>query len=140
MLAAALALLAALPADSTSRPAGDVARWTPVARFDAVAVDVDARGLVGGATHTVWVRWRLADRAVSPSGWDAGARTTLDLLEVDCTAGAARTHAAAALDADGAELPALAYASEAPEWRTPGAATLGGIVVAGVCRLAGGTR
>jgi hypothetical protein len=132
------ALLLATPVAAPVAPVDDpdAPRWTSVAAYDEVRVDVDAAHLGGAGPVSAWVRWTFADRAASPTAWDLGVRSTVDVVEVDCAALASRTLGSAAYAADGAPVDAASFADESPAWRRHRAETLGGIVAAGVCRLA----
>jgi hypothetical protein len=113
------------------------AHWSPLLAFDEVRVEVDAAHVGGAGPVSAWLRYTLADRRVTPTAWDRGARVTVDAVEVDCASGATRTLESAAYAADGSAVPAASYADAAAPWRRPTAASLGGRVAAAVCRLAG---
>jgi hypothetical protein len=109
-----------------------------VLAYDAVRVEVDAAHLGGAGPVSAWLRWTLADRAVSPSAWDAGVRSTVDAVEVDCPTLASRTLVSAAYTADGAPVETASYVDEAAPWRRHAAPSMGGRIAAAVCRLAAG--
>jgi hypothetical protein len=117
-------------------PRGGEARWVTVVAHDEVRVEVDADHLGGAGPVSAWLRWTLADRAVSPTAWDLGARSTVDAVEVDCAAAASRTLASTAYAADGGVLEAASYADGGAPWRRHPAASVGGRAAAAVCRLA----
>jgi hypothetical protein len=136
----AAVLIALVAADSgrADRPtptAGDAA-WTTVLAFDEVRVEVDTAHLGGAGPVSAWARWTFASRAVSPVAWDAGVRRTVDAMEVDCAARAARTLASTAYAADGGPVEGGAMADADAAWRRPAPASVGGLLVAAVCRLA----
>ena len=136
----AAVFLALVAADSarpaTPRPADGAAAWTTVLAFDEVRVEVDTAHLGGAGPVSAWARWTFASRAVSPTAWDAGVRRTVDAMEVDCAARAARTLASTAYSADGGALDVEAVADVDAAWRRPVPASVGGMLVAAVCRLA----
>ncbi len=137
-LAATLALVPAVPLPAD--PGEDGARWVTVLAYDEVRVDVDTTHLGGAGPVSAWLRWTLADRAASPAAWDLGARVTVDAIEVECGALASRTLQSAAVAADGSAVDAASYTDGAAAWRRHAPASVGGQVVAAVCRLAGAGR
>lgn len=137
LLVAVAAVTLAVPSPVVERATpADEARWTTVLAYDEVRVEVDAAHLGGAGPVSAWLRWTLADRVVSPSAWDAGVRSTVDAVEVDCAALASRTLVSAAYAGDGAAVETSSYTDEAAPWRRHAAASMGGRVAAAVCRLA----
>jgi hypothetical protein len=124
-------------ASAAAAPDPDGPRWTTVAAYDEVRVEVDAAHLGGAGALSAWVRWTFSERAASPTAWDLGVRSTVDVVEIDCAAFASRTLGSAAYAAGGAPVDAASFADEGAAWRRHRAGTVGGIVAAAVCRLAG---
>ena len=142
MLLPAILLATVVAADSaraaSPRPHTDGATpWTTVLAYDEVRVEVDTAHLGGAGPVSAWLRWTFADRAVSPAAWDAGVRSSVDAVEVDCAAGASRTLASTGFTAAGDSVLAASYADPDAAWRRHAAASMGGRVAAAVCRLAG---
>ena len=130
MLSALLVIVsAALPlARTAEEPA-----WTPIVAYDEVRVEMDTARVVGRGPFTTWVRWHYLERAASPSAWDAGIRLSLDLFEVDCARGTARTLSSTAYAKDGSVNRAMSVDEPAAAWRALRAGTVGAEVAEKVC-------
>ena len=100
-------------------------------------MELDTTRLGGRGPYRAWVRWHFLDRASSPASWDAGVRTSLDHVEVDCARGATRTLSSSAFDVDGAFAPARSSDVPIAAWASPRAGTVGAEVVAAICEVAG---
>lgn len=133
VLAAALLSAVALSLATTS-PA-DESVWRPVLSFDEVAVHLDASTVEGAGPYTVQLRWSFAERAASPQAWDAGVRYSIDVVEIDCRAGATRTWASAAYQANGDAVPSLSFAETAPAWSRHQAESMGALLARQACAV-----
>jgi hypothetical protein len=130
----AAALLALAPARTPApAPARDWA-WRPVLAFDEVAVDVDTLTVSGTGPYMVQLRWSFHERVASPQAWDAGVRYSIDVVEIDCRAGATRTWASSAFTRAGDAVQDLSYVHDAPEWSRHGAETIGGLLARAACK------
>jgi hypothetical protein len=129
LLLAAAAALPLSPARTAEEPA-----WTPIVAYDEVRVEMDTARVVGRGPFTTWVRWHYLERAASPSAWDAGIRLSLDLLEVDCARGTARTLSSTAYAEDGTVNRAMSVDEPAAAWRALRAGTVGAEVAEKVCQ------
>ena len=124
LLAASLALTA------------DEPRWTPIVSYDEVRIEMDTARVIGRGPYSAWLRWRYLDRAASPTAWDAGVRTSLDLIEVDCARAVARTLSSTAYGGDGAVNAAMSLDEPAAPWRASKAGTIVAGVLVAVCDAA----
>lgn len=131
----ALALHAAPVATPVDSVGADAPAWAPIVAFDEVRVDVDTARMSGDGPQTLWMRWSFYDRASSPASWDAGARGSVDLVQVDCARGATRTFSSIAYKADGTAVPAASFDEPAATWRVSKPESIGGIVTEKVCGL-----
>ncbi|MGZ8379422.1 MAG: surface-adhesin E family protein [Gemmatirosa sp.] len=128
---AAVALLALAPSSSPA-PARDWA-WRPVLAFDEVAVDVDSLTVSGTGPYMVQLRWSFHERVASPQAWDAGVRYSIDVVEIDCRAGATRTWASSAYTRAGEVVQDLSYVHDAPQWSRHRAESIGGLLARSAC-------
>jgi hypothetical protein len=139
LLALSLAAAPAAPSDS-ARSAADGPLWTSVLAFDELRVDADTAKVTSGGTFTVWLRWSFLDRASSPQAWDAGARGSYDLTEIDCARSATRTFSSLAFRPDGSPVPAVSFEDATAEWRVTRAETVAGMLTAQLCGMARAKR
>lgn len=139
LLALALHAQLATPADS-ARLRADSPSWASVLAFDEVRVDADTSKLVAARPFTVWLRWSFLARVSSPQAWDAGARGSFDLAEVDCGRGATRTLSSIAYGRDGQPVIAASYEDANAAWRVARAETVAGMLTAELCGMAGAKR
>jgi hypothetical protein len=127
---------AAARAGATGLAGEGDARWHPLLAFDELAIEVDATRLrAADGPLTVWLRWRFADRAASPEAWDAGVRSSVDVVEVDCQRAATRTWSSTPYTAGGALVPALRVEAAAPAWQAHRAESVGGLLARELCAL-----
>jgi hypothetical protein len=104
-----------------------------VLTYDEVAVHLDASTVEGTGPYTVQLRWSFAAREASPQAWDAGVRYSLDVVEIDCRAGATRTWSSTAFQANGDQVPSLSFEEAAPAWDRHRAESMGGLVARHAC-------
>ena len=135
LLALALHAPLATPSD-TARLRLDSPRWASVLAFDEVRVDADTSRLTSAKPFTVWLRWSYIERVSSPQAWDAGARGSFDLAEVDCAHGATRTLTSLAFGRDGQPVAAASYEDPAAAWHASRAETVAGMLTAQLCGMA----
>ena len=124
-----------LPPNVTDAPA-----WAPIVAYDEVRVDADTARLVGAGPYTVRLRWSFLDRASSPQAWDAGARGSFDLTEIDCARSATRTFSSLAFRPDGSPVPAVSFEDATADWRVTRAETVAGMLTAQLCGMARAKR
>lgn len=136
----ALTVHAAPAADSTSRLSPDGAAWTPIVAFDEVRVDADTARVAPGAPFTLWLRWSYLDRASSPQAWDAGARGSFDLVEIDCARAATRTFSSFAFSGTGSAVPEVSFEDPMAQWRVARSETVAGMIAGQLCGLAATKR
>ena len=138
----ALSLAAAPTAASTdsARTTADGPLWTSVLAFDELRVDADTAKVTGSGTFTVWLRWSFLDRASSPQAWDAGARGSFDLTEIDCARSATRTFSSLAFRPDGSPVPTVSFEDATADWRVTRAETVAGMLTAQLCGMARAKR
>ena len=136
VLLSATALLLALAPSATEDDA-----WRALVVVDEVTVSLETRTMertVLGARVTALLRWEYRDRAASPSAWDAGVRSAFGVFQFDCAKQALRTRSWTPLDAAGERVERLAVRpaddSDTEEWVRPRAESMGGMVLAAVCR------
>ena len=139
LLALALHAPFAAPSD-TARLRIDSPRWASVLAFDEVRVDADTSRITSAKPFTVWLRWSYIERVSSPQAWDAGARGSFDLTEVDCGRGAARTLSSLAFGRDGQPVPAASYEDADAAWRASRAETVAGMLTTQLCGMARAKR
>ncbi len=133
VLAAALLSAAVLSLATASR--ADESVWRPVLSFDEVAVHLDASTVEGAGPYTVQMRWSFAAREASPQAWDAGVRYSIDVVEIDCRAGATRTWASTAYQANGELVSSLSFEEPAPEWSRHRAESMGALLARQTCAV-----
>ena len=133
VLAAALVSAAVLSLATASPP--DEAVWRPVLSYDEVAVHLDASTVEGAGPYTVQLRWSFAAREASPQAWDAGVRYSIDVVEIDCRAGATRTWASAAYQANGDLVPSLSFEASAPGWSRHEGESMGALLAQQACAV-----
>jgi hypothetical protein len=133
VLSPVAAALLALAPSPTPEPAGDWA-WRSVLAFDEVAVDVDTLTISGTGPYMMQLRWSFHERVASPQAWDAGVRYSIDVVEIDCRAGATRTWASSAYTRAGDVVQDLSYVHDAPEWSRHRAESVGGLLARAACR------
>lgn len=133
MLLPALPSLVALLALSGLAPRADESMWRPLVAYDEVRVELDASTVVGTGPYTVHLRWSFADRAASPQAWDAGVRYAIDVMEIDCRAGATRTWSSAAFTQSGDLVESASYDAESPTFARHRPETIGGQVAQRAC-------
>lgn len=129
----ALPTLAALAAFLTA-PTPDLV-WRPLLAYDEVTVEMERSSVYGDGPFTVQLRWTYRDRAVSPRAWDAGVRSSIDLVEIDCQAGASRTWITSAFAGDGRAVPEMSAEHERVEWERHAEESMGGLLVREGCAL-----
>jgi hypothetical protein len=125
--AAVLSLAAARPVDESV--------WRPLLSFDEVAVHLDASTVEGNGPYTVQLRWSFAAREASPVAWDAGVRYSIDVVEIDCRAGATRTWGSTAFQSNGDLVPALSFEQPAPPWSRHAAESMGALLARRACAV-----
>jgi hypothetical protein len=126
----------------TARRARDASDgWRPLVVVDEVSVAIETQTLertVLGARVTALLRWDYRARAASPTAWDAGARAAFGVMQFDCGNRALRTRSWTPVDARGERVEALVVrtdaSADAEEWVRPRAASMGGRILAAVCR------
>lgn len=133
MLAAALLTAAAL--SLVPHPPAGESVWRPVLTFDEVSVHLDASTVEGTGPYTVQLRWSFAAREASPQAWDQGVRYSLDVVEIDCRAGATRTWASTAFQANGDVVPTLSFEDGAPSWSRHAAESMGALLTEHACAV-----
>lgn len=116
-------------------PASPASGWRPLLAYDEVTVEMDRTTAHDAGPYVVQLRWTYRDRAVSPSAWDAGVRSAIDLVEIDCRARASRTWITTAYGADGRPVPALSAEHAVAAWERHPDGSLGGLLVREGCAL-----
>ena len=139
LLPAFALLLATLAPVGSTDPGNDA--WRALVVVDEVTVSLETRTVehtVLGARVTALLRWDYRDRAASPTAWDAGVRSAYGVLQFDCGHRALRTRSWSPVDAQGARVERLAVRAaeggDAEEWVRPDAESMGGMVLAALCR------
>jgi hypothetical protein len=133
VLAAALISAAVLALASSASM--DDSGWRPVLRFDEVAVHLDASTVEGDGPYTVQLRWSFAARDASPRAWDAGVRYSIDVVDIDCRAGATRTRGSTAFQANGDLVPTLSFEEVAPTWSRHAPESMGALLAREACTV-----
>ena len=133
MLASALLSIAVLSQASASP--SDESAWRPLLSYDEVAVHLGASTVKGTGPYTVQLRWTFAAREASPRAWDAGVRYSIDVVEIDCRAGATRTWASTAFRSNGDLVPTLSFEELAPSWSRHHAESMGALLARQVCAV-----
>ena len=132
---------ASVPAPSdTARLRLDSPRWASVLAFDEVRVDADTTRLTSAKPLAIWLRWSYIERVSSPQAWDAGARGSFDLMEIDCQQGATRTMSSLAFAGDGRPVASASYEDPDAPWRTARAETIAGMLTTQLCGMARARR
>lgn len=139
LLALALHASTVAPSD-TARLRLDSPNWALVLAFDEVRVDADTTRLATAKPFTIWLRWSYVERVSSPQAWDAGARGSFDLMEVDCKQGATRTVSSLAFGGDGRPVASASYEDPDATWRVSRAETVAGMLTSELCGMARARR
>ncbi len=117
----------------TPAPRAAPESWRPLLAYDEVTVELERSTVHGTGPFTVQLRWTFRDRAASPRAWDAGVRSAVDLVEIDCRAMASRTWSTAAFTRDNTPVAEHTAEAEAPAWERHDAAAMGGLIVRAGC-------
>jgi len=114
----------------------DAPAWAPIVAYDEVRVDADTARVSGSGPYTLWLRWSFLERASSPQAWDAGVRSSVDLVEVDCARQATRTFSSLAYRADGSAIAAASFDEPAAQWHVARPQSVAAEITEQVCGLA----
>jgi hypothetical protein len=123
--------LAALLALGFAPPPDDA--WRPLLEYDEVAVDLARTPVRGTGPFTVQLRWTFRARAASPAAWDGGVRYAIDVVELDCRAGASRTWSTTAFGAGGDVVRDHSADEAAPTWERHRRESMGGLLLREGC-------